>query len=180
MFSSTAPSLSWGSNKSSIHKGSIKVIDSSNIALKRKRDDIISPRNAPNNRGWGRGGGGDVQINEVANVSHILNNHSSDTNTDNIPRTSTPTCTTRARLLSNGDMILLSESKMSLVMNSLNQSKATVVNVLSEECDVRDLERGLGVSLGLGAARGLIGSSTEGILLSCSVLYGSVVYFMAL
>ena len=157
MFSSTvvAPSLALRAAQQASNSAA-----ASNIALKRKRDDIIAPRNAPAKRD-----ATDVEKTlELANIYHIFQAQSGLVDSRN--------CTRKAKLLPSGDLILQSESKISLVMNALISSKCKMVNVVGEGCHIADLERefsisttaSINASLGINSNHlSIIGCSTKGI-----------------
>lgn len=157
MFSSAGLTPSFSSRTVQMVSNSTTA---SNFALKRKRDDIIAPRSAPANRGSADG----QKIRELVNVYHIFQGQSGIAENSSSTR--------KARLLPSGDLILLSDDKISLILNALQSSKSKVVNIIGGNCLMADLERDLSVSalvsisasVGVDAkGLGIIGSSTEGV-----------------
>ena len=123
MFSSAGVAPSFASRAAQKASNNITA---SNFALKRKRDDIIAPRSAPANRG-----SSDVpKIREVGNISHAFQGQSGVAEKTNTSRT--------AKLLPNGDMIVLTEGELSLIQHAVHSSKSTVVHIVAEDCAVSD------------------------------------------
>lgn len=130
-------------------------IASNNLALKRKRDDIILPRSAPASRG----SNDSMKMRELGDISQYLRRQNSVAEGSNMSRT--------AKLLSSGDVILSSGGEISLILNAVHPVKGMEVHSIVEDFVVSDLDRDMSVSAatgaGAGASRGLIASSNDGI-----------------
>ena len=153
MFSSTtvAPSLALRAAQQASNSAA-----ASNIALKRKRDDIIAPRNAPAKRD-----ATDVEKTpELANIYHIFQAQSG--------LVKNWKGTRKAKLLPSGDLIIQSDSKISLVMNALQSSKCKVVNVFGEDCHVADLDREVSISNSGSIHASLAINSKQVCIIGCS------------
>jgi hypothetical protein len=138
----------------------------SNIALKRKREDIPAPRIAPSNRGQ------DAQkIRELLKIYQLFQD-------DSVECCNISSET--AKLLPSGDLVLVSDKKISLILNLFDPKRA-LISIPTENFQDAGLDRKLSMSLGYGGARGLIACSTEGdrlhnplpLQLLCSVLFSA-------